>query len=231
MGSEEHDASSSSPSDSLTILDAEEGTARARTKVLLSDGSSFFVRTRMWADTGLSVGDSIDPGHMAAIELESDIADSVDYAVGLLARREHSRAEMSRKLTRKGFGDAVVRHSLDRLESDGLQSDLRFATLFIEQRMARRPEAENAVRARLIRRGVDDAVIAEAIAAVRSSTPELLDNAPRAAAEKLVAKSGMTDEKLARSLARRGFRLPDIIAAMRAVGRSGEIFTKNGNLS
>jgi regulatory protein len=59
------------------------------------------------------------------------------YADGvrLLARREHSRAEMRRKLTRKGHDPGTVDEALDRLASGRLQSDARFVETFVRHRV------------------------------------------------------------------------------------------------
>jgi regulatory protein len=197
----------------------------------LSDGSSFYVRTSSWRKEGLEVGDGADKARLASLELESEIADATDYAVTLLARREHSRMELDRKLCRKDISATVREAALDVLQTKGLQSDLRFATMFLQQRLRRHPEGVPALRAGLIGRGVDDKVVARALEITREQFPELIEGALRAAAEKLDRKSGMTDEKLARSLARRGFRVSDIISVMHALGRSGEIFSEKRNLS
>lgn len=48
-------------------------------------------------------------------------------AVRLLARREHSLAELSDKLAKKGHSDEDIQAALARCQRDGLQSDARFA--------------------------------------------------------------------------------------------------------
>ncbi len=48
-----------------------------------------------------------------------------ELALGLLARREHSRAELARKLARHGEADAIA-SLLDALERDGLLSEARY---------------------------------------------------------------------------------------------------------
>jgi len=50
-----------------------------------------------------------------------------EQAVRLLARREHSRRELARKLAERDFPEAEREAALDRLEREGLQSDERFA--------------------------------------------------------------------------------------------------------
>ncbi len=61
-------------------------------------------------------------------------------AVGLLARREHSRVELARKLQRYLEPDddaSEIDRVLDRLQAQNLLSDARFAQALVTQRAAR----------------------------------------------------------------------------------------------
>ena len=80
--------------------------------------------------------------------------DAYDVAVGLLARREHSRAELCQKLAERGFDDQAQQAALDALSQAGLQSDARFVESFIRSRIAR-GQGPVRIRAELGRRGVD----------------------------------------------------------------------------
>lgn len=55
----------------------------------------------------------------------------------LLARREHSRLELTRKLVSRSFDESLVSVVLDELENDGLLSAERFLQSFVETRYAR----------------------------------------------------------------------------------------------
>ena len=71
----------------------------------------------------------------------------------LLARREHSRPELERKLEAKSFANDVVAVVLDKLESDGLLSSERFARSFVDSR-ASRGHGPYRIRRELADRGV-----------------------------------------------------------------------------
>ena len=58
-------------------------------------------------------------------------------ALGLLARREHSRAELAAKLVRAGHGRAEAEGAVEDLAGQGLVSDARFAEAFIRARIER----------------------------------------------------------------------------------------------
>ena len=53
----------------------------------------------------------------------------------LLARREHGRAELERKLIAAGFGADVTADALRKLSEEGLQSDRRFVESFVQSRI------------------------------------------------------------------------------------------------
>ncbi|VFM95145.1 MAG: regulatory protein [Candidatus Kentron sp. G] len=56
-------------------------------------------------------------------------------ALGLLARREHSVKELSRKLAAKGIRAELAARAVSRLCEDNLLSDARFTEAFVEQRV------------------------------------------------------------------------------------------------
>lgn len=74
-------------------------------------------------------------------------------ALDLLARREHSRFELERKLAARGFGPDLVQPTLDRLEHEGLLKAARFTESFIRTRAAR-GQGPQRIRAELAARGI-----------------------------------------------------------------------------
>ena len=57
--------------------------------------------------------------------------------MGLLARREHSRLELSRKLLKRGFERPVVDQVLAYLTADGSLSEQRFQADYVNARINR----------------------------------------------------------------------------------------------
>jgi len=58
-----------------------------------------------------------------------------ERAIHLLARREHSRHELSQKLIQKGFSPSDIENALDSLEERGWLSDRRFTESWIRHRI------------------------------------------------------------------------------------------------
>src|SRR3989338_8250079 len=57
-------------------------------------------------------------------------------AIQLLTRREHSRQELTQKLLLKNYPRSEIDELLDALAKENLQSDFRFATTYVESRIA-----------------------------------------------------------------------------------------------
>jgi regulatory protein len=85
-------------------------------------------------------------------------------AMDLLARREHARSELERKLSRH-FDREAIAQALDRLAEEGLQSDRRFAEAFVRER-ATRGYGPQRINAELQQRGIADRVAQAALATV-----------------------------------------------------------------
>ncbi|HEY8950631.1 MAG TPA: regulatory protein RecX [Rhizomicrobium sp.] len=59
-----------------------------------------------------------------------------DKALGLLARREHSRRELGTKLRQGGYEGDEAKQALDRLGEQSYQDDDRFADVLVRSRVA-----------------------------------------------------------------------------------------------
>jgi len=82
-------------------------------------------------------------------------------ALGYLARREHSRAELSRKLSPYAETAAQLQRLLDQLESEKLLSDRRFTDVLARSRGERFGAAR--IRQELHVHGIDDSLVREAV--------------------------------------------------------------------
>lgn len=93
-------------------------------------------------------------------------------AVRLLARREHSRAELQRKLAERGIPEELVDTVLDSLAARRLQSDERYAESLLASRIGR-GQGPVRIRRELVERGVDAAQIDAALEAAVADWPRL----------------------------------------------------------
>jgi regulatory protein len=170
---------------------------------------------------GLVVGASTI-GREPAIAAEEDALRVYDRAVMMLAARGRAARDLERQLVRKGEPADLARKAVERLTAQGFLDDAAFARQFVRSKSSGAGLAKRRLEQELGRRGVDRAVIGEAIDDV--FTEEEVDEsvAAEALARKRARGLATADgpsrrRRLYGFLARRGYS-PDVIArAIKAV--------------
>lgn len=201
----------------VTALTAQEHN-KGRVNVHL-DGEFAFGLDRMIA-AHLRVGDRLDATEVARLLDEDGFARAYQQALGLIAGRPRSRAEVERRLLAKGHPAEVAAAVLDRLQERGYVDDAEFARYWTEQRTLHRPRSSRALRYELRRKGVEDQAIDGAVGGLDD------EGAAWAALEpKLGQWGGLPPDELRKKasgfLARRGFGYDVIRSVLRRA--SGEI--------
>jgi regulatory protein len=139
-------------------------------------------------------------------------------ALALLARREHSRRELTRKLARRGFPADVGEAVVAALESSGALAEARFTETFVRSRVAK-GQGPQRIRSELAQRGVTEPDVE---AALRDAHVDWLATA-RAARSKRFGPELPRDfrerARQARFLEYRGFEGEQVRAAL---GRDSE---------
>jgi regulatory protein len=140
-------------------------------------------------------------------------------ALELLARREHTRRELTRKLAARAFPNDVITSVLDELERSGALAEARFMDTFVRSRIAK-GQGPHRIRAELAQRGIDDAAADEV---VRSADVDWLETI-RAVRAKRFGSEPPCDyaerARQARFLQYRGFDGAHIKAALELDGDS-----------
>ena len=83
-------------------------------------------------------------------------------AMDLLARREHGRVELTRKLAKRGAPIELIDSALERLAQEGLLSEARYLESFVGYR-ARAGYGPLRIREELIQRGLPRADVEQAL--------------------------------------------------------------------
>lgn len=134
-----------------------------------------------------------------------------ERALALLARREHSRAELTRKLGAAGFAQEEMGALLDEFEAKNWLSDRRFAESYVADHCARAGSIKLTYDLR--QRGVPDAIIEAVLSDSRDSeldrarevwskkfgTPAV-DAAEKAKQMRFLQSRGFTSETIKRTL-------------------------------
>ncbi|MGW0175178.1 recombination regulator RecX [Rhodococcus sp. NPDC003322] len=108
-------------------------------------------------------GDSRRAGDVASRSPAEQEAQAKDLCLRLLTDRARSRAELSKKLTDKGFDAEVIVRVLDRLTEVGLVDDAAFASQWVHSRHTYSGKGRRALAMELRTKGVAPDVAAVAL--------------------------------------------------------------------
>ena len=142
-------------------------------------------------------------------------------AMRLLARREHSRAELRGKLIGRGFEIHLVEELLQRLEKQDFLSDERFAISLIASR-AETGYGPNRISLELRNRGVSEELTSETLAKAEVDWEERLTDQVARKFGSDPAQTFPEWARRARYLERRGFGQDAIRLAIGNFERSAE---------
>lgn len=142
-----------------------------------------------------------------------------ERALGLLARREHSRVELRRKLAGPETGAAELDALLDQLAAAGLQSDARYAEAFVHSRVLR-GQGPLRIRQELRQRGVAADLTDAALAEAGVDWAEMLAAAHRKRFGSTPPGDRRDLARRARFLAQRGFASEQIRALLTDPGEA-----------
>jgi SOS response regulatory protein OraA/RecX len=188
----------------VTALHEERG---GRVRVELDGQPWRTLPTDVVVQASLRVDAELDRSRARAIARGLRRRRALDVAVRALRRRDRSRADLAARLERAGATAAAREHALDALDRAGLVDDARFAVARATG-LAGRGFGDDAVRARLLAEGIDEALAGEALASLE---PE------HERASRIVAARG-PGLATARLLARRGFGEDAVEAAAAGQG-------------
>ena len=140
-----------------------------------------------------------------------------------LARREHSRVELVRKLSVDFAAEAVlIERVLDQLVAEGLQSDTRFAEAFVASRI-RRGQGPQRIRRELTERGIDVELIQHTLTTAEVDWCALALSVSTQKFGRKSAEDWPERARRARFLQYRGFGADEIQAILAAPAGAGDV--------
>ena len=157
---------------------------------------------------GLQVGRELDEALRARLGVEADVEAAYRTALRSIERRSFARADLGRRLLRKGHAHEAVEAALARAAEHGLLDDAAFAVNYVQTRSARGRGPLRLTRD-LMAMGVERGIVDRAVAAhLRDS--EGNGDVPLALASKRAAQLRDLPRQVKRRrvlayLARRGF--------------------------
>lgn len=151
-----------------------------------------------------SKGGAGGDGERLAVEIEK----AKQASLRLLSVRMRSRCELRTRLAVRHFSPEALEGALNDLERVGLVDDRKFARLFLESRLSRRPRSYRILRQELRSKGIDRELIDAAVGEMQEEVTES-ELARRALGPRLKHMSGMSPDearaRAARYLAGKGF--------------------------
>ena len=155
---------------------------------------------------------------VAPARREAEPERALRRALGLLSRREHSRAELLAKLVRSGHGRTEAERAVEDLGNRGLVSDSRFAEAFIRSRVER-GGGPLRIRRDLEARGVEPSIVERLL----DPDDEEWEARARGAREKRFGAAPPAERseaaRQARFLLGRGFTRRQVRRAIEEIGR------------
>ena len=105
-------------------------------------------------------------------ERQEEVEKAKQAMLRLLSVRMRSRWELRSKLSGRRFSPRALDDALNDLERVGLVDDGKFARLFLESRLHRRPRSYRILRRELSSKGVPDEMIEEAVEELQREVSE-----------------------------------------------------------
>ena len=185
-------------------------------QILTREGFPFFISSDLFVAERLFVGQELSEAQYTALVEKQAAWECRVQAMRYLANREHGRFELQQKLQKKGHERGVIQETIDRLASENLQSEYRYALLYAEGRLRRRAEGRYLMGQRLAARRVDRDAIEAALDELYSEeqTIALVHRAYQ------VAKERYGEEQIRPYLRKQGFSSSDIRLAFEALDLS-----------
>lgn len=132
------------------------------------------VQADFWYTQGIASGDDVSQARLEQLCHDAQQQQALARMWRLLANRDHSRAELARKLGRTVDAEAVE-HALAHAESLGYLDDERYAQKMAEMLMERKGMAPRRIRQELLQRGVAAETVASVLAQLNFDAQERLN--------------------------------------------------------
>lgn len=165
------------------------------------------------AEPSIISADIRDVSSTGEIERCQNPLEARKKAMDLLARREHSREELAKKLEAAGFEANAIVDALEALRKEGLQSDKRFVESFVQARVAQ-GKGPVRIRTELAQRGIRETCIDSALRNVDVDWDGLAREVRRRKFGRAMPDDFPTKAKQMRFLQYRGFESEQIQAAV-----------------
>lgn len=191
-----------------------------RRQIHLDGQPAFTCNVTVVARFRLREGMDLTPEQVQSIEQGEVRQECLDHGLGILQRRLHSRAELHRKLTAKGYPAAMIDDVLDQLTGMAYIDDARFAQVRAQSAAQHRHHGPRRAMLDLRKTGISATVAEQAIQSVyeqQDTVSIALQLVQKQSARLKKLDPAVARRRLAGLLMRRGFDFDTIQAVSRKV--------------
>jgi regulatory protein len=174
---------------------------KARVNVFLDEKFAFGLNLN--AALGLKKGQELSPAEIEQLRQGDEVQVAYERALFFLGFRPRSRAEVEQYLREKEFDATIIETVVQKLLAEKHLDDEAFAQFWLESREQFRPRSARALRYELRQKGIDRAVIDEAVATVDEDAAAWAVIEPKLARWQRLEQPDFT-QKVLSLLARRG---------------------------
>lgn len=182
---------------------------------------SFTVDEAYFLSLGLYNGKELEAGEIDELKEKIAFRRAYNCAVGLLARRDHSKKELTEKLRQKGYG-AMAEKTLERLISEGFVDDERFALLYAKELRRLKKYGKRRILQELYRKGISKDIADVALEELSFEENELTELIIKKYSRYLSDEKGIN--KTVNSLLRLGYSYGEIRDALKKINDGEDIF-------
>jgi regulatory protein len=111
----------------------------------------------------LSTGQTLTDEKIASLQMEDAREVAMQKALHFLGYRARSSQEVRKNLEKHEIPEAVIELTVQRLQESNLLNDQEFARNWVENRNTFRPRSRRILAIELRRKGLDDAIVQEAL--------------------------------------------------------------------
>ncbi|MGK9368949.1 regulatory protein RecX [Melioribacter sp. Ez-97] len=146
-----------------------------KVKITFDDSSSLYVNYNVAVQFALRKGDVLDEHILNRLRKADELFEIKAAAYRLIGRRDHSSAELKRKLLKKGFDDSLIDELVKELSEKNYLNDFNFARKYSEEAVEKKKAGINKVRNELIKKGIGKEIIEDVLNDIDDNT--MLENA------------------------------------------------------
>ncbi len=181
---------------------------------------SFTVDEAYFMSLGIYNGKEVDEDELSELRETVSVRRAYNYAVSLLARRDHSERELKDKLLLKGYKEGAD-EAIEKLKVGGYVSDERFARLYARELRLLKKYGRKRIEQELFRKGIDRDIISEVLSETEFDEDELVSLIERKYGRYLADEKGL--QKTVNGLLRMGYTYGEIRDALRKISENTEL--------